>query len=93
MGVAAPTRIARYAAFYLVLTLIGIVFVAPYVLAFFGALKPPADLAGTSPWTPPHALYLGNFATVVESQRDERGEFHVLSPCRHHSSALPCLRK
>jgi multiple sugar transport system permease protein len=64
-GAALTGRVVRYAAFYLVLALIGVVFVAPYVLAFFGALKPPADLAATSPWTPPHALYLGNFGTVL----------------------------
>jgi multiple sugar transport system permease protein len=60
-------RIARYATFYLVLTLIAVVFVAPYVLAVFGALKPPADLYSSSPWTPPHSLYLGNFTTLLLS--------------------------
>ncbi len=60
-------RAVKYAAFYACLAVTGAVFVAPYVLAFFGALKPPADLAGTSPWTPPHSLYLGNFGTVLFS--------------------------
>jgi multiple sugar transport system permease protein len=60
-------RVVRYSAFYLVLALIGVVFVAPYVLAFFGALKPTADLAATSPWTPPRALYLGNFGAVLDA--------------------------
>lgn len=60
-------RTVKYVAFYACLIVIGAVFVAPYVLALFGALKPSADLAGTSPWTPPHSLYLGNFTTVLFS--------------------------
>src|SRR5258706_2187041 len=66
MGAAAAAgRIVRYGAFYVCLALIAVVFVAPYVLALFGALKPPTDLYSTSPWTPPRSLYLGNFATIL----------------------------
>ncbi|HEY3867662.1 MAG TPA: carbohydrate ABC transporter permease [Actinocrinis sp.] len=52
-------------AFYLCLTLIAAVFVAPYVLALFGALKPASSILGSSPWTPPHSLYTGNFTTIL----------------------------
>lgn len=55
----------RYTAFYACLSLIGAVFVGPYLLAFFGAFKPPADLLGSSPWQPPHSFYTGNFTTVL----------------------------
>lgn len=60
-------RTVKYVAFYACLVVIGAVFVAPYVLALFGALKPSTDLASTSPWTPPHSFYLGNFTTVLFS--------------------------
>jgi multiple sugar transport system permease protein len=60
-------KILGYAVFYTCLTLIAVVFVAPYVLAIFGALKPPADLSGSSPWTPPHSFYMGNFKTLLFS--------------------------
>jgi multiple sugar transport system permease protein len=61
-------RAVRYAAFYACLALIAVVFVAPYVLAFFGALKPASDVLSTSPWAPPHSFYLGNFRTILFSQ-------------------------
>src|SRR5689334_21889221 len=70
-GEAAPrtrTRTRRavwYGLFYLCLSLIAIVFVAPYVLALFGALKPAAAIYGSSPWTPPASLYLVNFKTIL----------------------------
>jgi multiple sugar transport system permease protein len=51
--------------FYLTLTLIAVVFVAPYLLAFFGALKPATALYGSSPWTPPRSFYTGNFTTIL----------------------------
>jgi multiple sugar transport system permease protein len=72
-GPTGPTRRRRvvralgYAMFYLCLTLIAVVFVAPYVLAFFGALKPASAVYGSSPWTPPHSFYTGNFTTVLFS--------------------------
>jgi multiple sugar transport system permease protein len=53
--------------FYLCLTLIAAVFVAPYVLAVFGALKPASAVYGSSPWIPPTSLYLGNFKTILFS--------------------------
>ena len=62
---AATTRALRYAIFYLCLTLIAVVFVAPYVLAFFGALKPASAIYGGSPWTLPRSLYTGNFRAVL----------------------------
>jgi len=55
----------KYLAFYACLTLIGMIFVGPYLLAFFGAFKPSADLFTSSPWQPPHSLYTGNFSTVL----------------------------
>ncbi len=55
----------KYLAFYTSLTLIGVVFLAPYVPAVFGALKPPADLFASSPWQPPRSFYTGNFTTVL----------------------------
>ena len=63
-----PRRAARtlkYTAFYLCLSLIALVFVAPYVLAFFGAFKPASAVYGSSPWTLPHSFYTGNFTTVL----------------------------
>lgn len=60
-------RALRYVVFYLCLTLIAVVFVAPYVLAFFGAFKPASDLYSSSPWTPPHSFYTGNFRTILFS--------------------------
>ncbi|MBV9382778.1 MAG: carbohydrate ABC transporter permease [Streptosporangiaceae bacterium] len=60
-------RTLRYTVFYICLTLIAVVFAGPYVLAFFGALKPPADLYSSSPWTLPHSFYTGNFRTILFS--------------------------
>jgi multiple sugar transport system permease protein len=60
-------RSLRYVVFYLCLTLIAVVFVGPYVLAFFGAFKPASDLYSTSPWALPHSFYTGNFTTVLFS--------------------------
>lgn len=64
---AAILRSSRYAGFYLCLTLIALVFVGPYLLTFFAALKPESGVYGTAPWSPPHSLYLGNFHTVLVS--------------------------
>lgn len=61
----AARKAVKYTVFYLCLTLIAAVFVAPYVLAFFGALKPAADVLSTSPWAPPHSFYTGNFRTIL----------------------------
>ena len=58
-------RALRYTVFYLCLTLIAVVFVGPYVLAFFGALKPASAIYSSSPWTLPHSLYTGNFRTIL----------------------------
>jgi len=62
---AALARTVKYVLFYLCLTLIAVVFVAPYVLALFGALKPASAVLGSSPWTLPHSLYTGNFRTIL----------------------------
>ncbi len=64
-GRARAGRVFRYTAFYLVLALIGAVFVTPYVLAFFGAFKSEANLFASSPWAPPHSFYTGNFRTIL----------------------------
>jgi multiple sugar transport system permease protein len=58
-------RVLRYTAFYVLLVLIGAAFVTPYLLAFFGAFKSEANLFASSPWTPPHSLYTGNFRTIL----------------------------
>jgi len=58
-------RTLKYFVFYLCLTLIAVVFVGPYVLAFFGAFKPASDLYSSSPWTVPHSFYTGNFRTIL----------------------------
>jgi multiple sugar transport system permease protein len=50
---------------YLCLALIAVVFVAPYVLALFGALKPASAIYSSSPWTLPHSFYVGNFTTIL----------------------------
>jgi multiple sugar transport system permease protein len=63
----AVTRALRYGVFYVCLTLIAVVFVAPYVLAFFGAFKPASDLYTSSPWSPPHSFYTGNFTAILTS--------------------------
>jgi multiple sugar transport system permease protein len=58
-------RTLRYTVFYLCLTLIAVVFIAPYVLAFLGAFKPASDILSSSPWTLPHSFYTGNFRTIL----------------------------
>jgi multiple sugar transport system permease protein len=58
-------RTFRYAMLYLCLALIAVVFVAPYVLALFGALKPASAIYSSSPWTLPHSFYVGNFTTIL----------------------------
>jgi multiple sugar transport system permease protein len=63
----ATLKAARYLLFYGCLVIIAAVFVAPYVLAFFGALKPASGVLSSSPWSPPKSLYLGNFRTVLFS--------------------------
>jgi multiple sugar transport system permease protein len=63
----ATLKAARYLLFYGCLVVIAAVFVAPYVLAFFGALKPASGVLSSSPWSPPKSLYLGNFRTVLFS--------------------------
>ena len=55
----------RYTVFYLCLTLIAVIFVAPYVLAPFGAFKPASAIYSSSPWTLPHSFYTGNFRTIL----------------------------
>lgn len=62
-----PAKTLRYTVFYLCLTLIAVIFVAPYVLAFFGALKPASAIYSSSPWTLPHSFYTGNFRTILFS--------------------------
>jgi multiple sugar transport system permease protein len=58
--------------FYVVLTVVGAVFMVPYVFALFGSLKPDSQIYAQSPWTPPaHPLWSnysntwGNFPQVV----------------------------
>ena len=56
-----PLGMVRYFLFYGCLTLIALVFIGLDLIAFFGAFKSEANLFATSPWAPPHSLYLGNF--------------------------------
>lgn len=67
MAAKTPAKTLRYTVFYLCLTLIAVIFVAPYVLAFFGALKPASAIYSSSPWTLPHSFYTGNFRTILFS--------------------------
>ena len=60
-------RILKYVVFYGCLSLIALVFLAPYVIAFFGAFKSEANLFSTAPWAPPHSFYTGNFKTILFS--------------------------
>ncbi len=62
---AAALRVLEYVVFYGCLTLIALVFLGPYVIAFFGAFKSEANLFSTAPWAPPHSLYIGNFKTIL----------------------------
>jgi multiple sugar transport system permease protein len=62
---ARTARTVRFVVFYLCLTLIAVVFVAPYVLALFGAFKPTSAIYGGSPWTLPNSFYTGNFRTIL----------------------------
>jgi len=48
--------------FYLVLAVVGAMFMVPYVLAFFGSLKPESQLLTESPWVPPHPIAWSNFS-------------------------------
>jgi multiple sugar transport system permease protein len=58
-------RASRYSAFYICLALIAAVFIAPYVITLFAAVKPESGVYGTAPWSPPHSVYLQNFSTVL----------------------------
>jgi multiple sugar transport system permease protein len=60
-------RASRYSAFYVCLSLIAAVFVAPYVITLFAALKPESGVFGTPPWSPPHSFYPHNFTTVLST--------------------------
>jgi multiple sugar transport system permease protein len=60
-------RASRYSAFYVCLSLIAAVFVAPYVITLFAALKPESGVFGTAPWSPPHSFYPHNFTTVLST--------------------------
>jgi multiple sugar transport system permease protein len=63
----AQLKTARYVLFYAALVVIAAVFVAPYLLAIFGALKPASGVLSSSPWAPPRSFYLGNFRTILFS--------------------------
>jgi multiple sugar transport system permease protein len=63
----AALKAIRYLLFYACLIVIAAVFVAPYVLALFGALKPASGVLSSSAWAPPKSLYLGNFRTILFS--------------------------
>jgi len=54
-------RALRVTALYVVLTLAAAVFLAPYVLALFGSLKPLDELFSQRPWIPPSSLDLSAY--------------------------------
>ena len=58
-------QVTRYALFYGCLSLIALVFIGPYLIAFFGEFQSEANLFATSPWAPRTRAHLGNFRTVL----------------------------
>jgi multiple sugar transport system permease protein len=60
-------RAIRYTVFYTCLTLIAVIFVAPYVIALFGSFKPASEILSTNPWTPPRSLSMANFRALLFS--------------------------
>ena len=64
-------RVTKTIVFYLVLSVVGALFVAPYVFAFFGSLKPESQIYTVPAWVPPahpswsnYAHTWGNFSQV-----------------------------
>jgi multiple sugar transport system permease protein len=55
-------RTLRLAAFYLLLSIIAAVFIAPYVLSAFAALKPLNEIFSEPAWIPPSSFNLHAFA-------------------------------
>ena len=55
------TRRIGLTAFYLLLTVIAVIFLAPYVLALFGSLKPLSDIFSEPAWIPPRSLDLSAY--------------------------------
>jgi multiple sugar transport system permease protein len=58
-------RAARLLSFYLLLTAIAAVFIAPYVLALFGSLKPLSSIFSEPAWIPPHSINLSSFSHAL----------------------------
>lgn len=50
---------------YLVVLLLGCLFVTPYVMALFGAFKSNTAIASEAPWSPPVHPTLANFAQII----------------------------
>jgi len=57
-----PARTAKLTAFYAVMTAMGCVFLAPYVLTLFAAFKSVRQIFSQPPWDLPSTLNLHNFA-------------------------------
>lgn len=56
---------AKWFAFYFVLTVVAAVFMVPYLLTLFNALKPESQIFTQPAWYPPHQLYFSNFAHIL----------------------------
>ncbi len=57
-----PLRATKTVVFYLVLSVVGAVFIAPYVFAFFGSLKPESQIYTVPAWVPPAHPSWSNYA-------------------------------
>jgi multiple sugar transport system permease protein len=58
-------RAVRLGLFYLLLTVIALVFLAPYVLALFGSLKPLRDIFSEPAWIPPSSFDVSAYAHAL----------------------------
>jgi multiple sugar transport system permease protein len=57
-----PLGLARTVLFYVVMSVLAVVFLVPYVFTLFAAFKPISDIFGQPAWDPPRGLYVHNFA-------------------------------
>ena len=56
-----PATAARLCVFYLLLSVMAFVFLVPYLLTLFAALKPIGKIFSEPAWIPPASVYLANF--------------------------------
>lgn len=57
-------QLGKLTVFYLVLTIVGLVFMVPYVLAVFGSLKPESQILTTPAWVPPSHPAWSNYSNA-----------------------------